>query len=127
MYERLQKITEEIHGIRNGQSALALRSIADVHLMLKDYGACLLACSLFRSLARLLACLLPGAQPLPSLGPLVRAGNFQRGSPDMHPCNLGMLQQTKRSTSPELICKMEDRPARHGMWLLEYPWKQGFP
>ena len=38
LYERLQGITEDIHGLRNAQSALALRSIADVRLMLKEYG-----------------------------------------------------------------------------------------
>lgn len=34
----MQKITQDVHGIRNGQNALGLRAIADVHLMLKDYG-----------------------------------------------------------------------------------------
>jgi len=38
IYKQLQQIIEDIHGIRNDQSAFALRSIADVHLMLKENG-----------------------------------------------------------------------------------------
>ena len=38
LYTQLQHTMEDIHGLRNAQSALALRSIADVHLMLKEYG-----------------------------------------------------------------------------------------
>lgn len=39
LYTQLQRTMEDIHGLRNAQSALALRSIADVHLMLREYGA----------------------------------------------------------------------------------------
>ena len=39
LYTQLQHTMEDIHGLRNAQSALALRSIADVHMMLKEYGA----------------------------------------------------------------------------------------
>ena len=39
LYTHLQHTMEDIHGLRNAQSALALRSIADVHMMLKEYGA----------------------------------------------------------------------------------------
>ena len=37
LYKRLQQITEDVHGLRNPQTPLALRSIADVHMMLKEY------------------------------------------------------------------------------------------
>ncbi len=37
LYQRLQQITEDIHGLRNPQTPLALRSIADVQMMLKEY------------------------------------------------------------------------------------------
>ncbi len=47
LYTQLQHTMEDIHGLRNAQSALALRSIADVHMMLKEYGAPLLACAAF--------------------------------------------------------------------------------
>lgn len=38
LYKALQQMAEDIHGIRTNHSAMALRSIADVHLLLKEYG-----------------------------------------------------------------------------------------
>jgi hypothetical protein len=39
LYETLQAMTEDIHGTRNANNALALRSIADVHSLLAQHGA----------------------------------------------------------------------------------------
>lgn len=39
LYETLQAMTEDIHGTRDTNNALALRSIADVHSLLAQHGA----------------------------------------------------------------------------------------
>ena len=39
LYERLQAMTEDIHGARDANNALALRSIADIHSLLGQHGA----------------------------------------------------------------------------------------
>ncbi len=38
LYETLQQIAEEVHGLRNSHAAMAHRAIADVHQLLKEYG-----------------------------------------------------------------------------------------
>jgi hypothetical protein len=38
LYSILKSISDEQHGVRNNQAAMALRSIADIYLLLKEYG-----------------------------------------------------------------------------------------
>lgn len=39
LYEKLQRIAETVHGLRNSHIAMAHRAIADVHMMLNEHGA----------------------------------------------------------------------------------------
>ena len=48
LYERLQAMTEDIHGARDANNALALRSIADIHALLGQHGARLLPAPVLR-------------------------------------------------------------------------------
>lgn len=38
LYKRLQAVTEDIHGPKHQNNALAVRSIADIHTMLGEHG-----------------------------------------------------------------------------------------
>jgi hypothetical protein len=39
LYEKLRRIAETVHGLRNNHIAMAHRAIADVHMMLNEHGA----------------------------------------------------------------------------------------
>ena len=51
LYKRLQAMTEDIHGTKHQNNALAMRSIADIHTMLGQHGARALSSCMLRRTA----------------------------------------------------------------------------